>query len=126
MNLSIFGTGHKGLVCGVCLAEIGHHVVCMDVKGAELSKYAAKAMLATKISFMNEMANRAEHLGTDALVLCTEWQQFRAPDFAEMAERMHSKVIVDGPNLYQSKKLQVEGWVYRSVGRTSQSLPYLI
>ncbi len=56
--------------------------------------------------------------GADALVICTEWQQFRAPDFEEMAIRMQGKVIVDGRNLYQPHKLQAEGWVYVSVGRT--------
>jgi len=53
----------------------------------------------------------------DALVICTEWQQFRAPDFAEMETRMYSKVIVDGRNLYQPHKLHAEGWAYLSVGR---------
>jgi UDPglucose 6-dehydrogenase len=57
----------------------------------------------------------------DALVVCTEWQQFRAPDFAEMAARMRSKVIVDGRNLYQPQKLQSEGWSYLSVGRAATS-----
>ena len=55
----------------------------------------------------------------DALVICTEWHQFRAPDFVEMASRMRGKVIVDGRNLYQPNKLKAEGWAYLSVGRSA-------
>lgn len=40
-------------------------VIVMDVKSSELTKYAANAMLATKISFMNELANLAENIGAD-------------------------------------------------------------
>jgi len=59
--------------------------------------------------------------GADALVICTEWQQFRVPNFAEMATRMRSKVIVDGRNLYQPQNLQAEEWIYFSVGRAAPS-----
>jgi UDPglucose 6-dehydrogenase len=55
--------------------------------------------------------------GADALVICTEWQQFRAPDFEEMASRMSQSVIVDGRNLYQTKNLCELNWKYFSVGR---------
>jgi UDPglucose 6-dehydrogenase len=55
--------------------------------------------------------------GADALAICTEWQQFRAPDFDEMQTRMRGKVIVDGRNLYQPGRMKAEGWVYYSVGR---------
>ena len=40
-------------------------LIIMDIRSAELTKYAANAMLATKISFMNELSNLAEHLGAD-------------------------------------------------------------
>ena len=53
----------------------------------------------------------------DALVICTEWQQFRVPNLAEMASRMHNKVILDGRNLYSPEKLLLEGWDYLTVGR---------
>lgn len=44
----------------------GNRIILMDVKSAEMTKYAANAFLATKISFMNEIANLCEHSGADA------------------------------------------------------------
>ena len=41
MKLSIFGTGHKGLVSGACLAEVGHNVICMDVDPIKIDKLKA-------------------------------------------------------------------------------------
>ena len=55
----------------------------------------------------------------DALVICTEWRQFRARDFAEIEIRMHNNVTVDERNLYQPKKLHADGRVYVSVGRSA-------
>ena len=53
----------------------------------------------------------------DALVICTEWQQFRVPDLEEMARRMRQKIIIDGRNLYSPKKLVSAGWEYMAIGR---------
>lgn len=55
--------------------------------------------------------------GADALAICTEWQQFRAPDFDEMAGRLKRKILVDGRNLYVPDRLRDLGWTYLSVGR---------
>ena len=55
--------------------------------------------------------------GAQALVICTEWQQFRAPDFEEMASRLNTRTIIDGRNLYAPDKLKAEGWTYLSIGR---------
>jgi UDPglucose 6-dehydrogenase len=61
--------------------------------------------------------------GADALVICTEWQQFRAPDFDEMQCRLAGRVIVDGRNLYHPQRLAAEGWSYYSVGRPPAPRP---
>jgi UDPglucose 6-dehydrogenase len=55
--------------------------------------------------------------GADALVICTEWQQFRAPNFEEMAERMSSRTIIDGRNLFAPERMRELRWTYVSVGR---------
>ena len=57
--------------------------------------------------------------GVDALVICTEWQQFRVPDLEEMARRMRKKIIIDGRNLYSPEKLTSVGWEYMAIGRAS-------
>ena len=55
--------------------------------------------------------------GADALVICTEWSQFRAPDFAMIASALSHQVIVDGRNLYDPKLLKEKGFAYYGIGR---------
>ena len=55
--------------------------------------------------------------GADALVICTEWSQFRAPDFDEMENRLKNRILVDGRNLYSPEKLRKSGWTYEAIGR---------
>jgi UDPglucose 6-dehydrogenase len=57
-----------------------------------------------------------------ALVICTEWQQFRAPDFDEMQTLLRAKLIIDGRNLYPPTRLAEDGWHYYSVGRTQPTV----
>ncbi|MHC4763885.1 MAG: UDP-glucose dehydrogenase family protein [Planctomycetota bacterium] len=55
--------------------------------------------------------------GCDALVICTEWSEFRHPDFKRMAQRMKGNVIFDGRNIYRRETMNRLGFVYYSVGR---------
>jgi UDPglucose 6-dehydrogenase len=53
----------------------------------------------------------------DALVVCTEWQQFKAPDFDAIKETLKTPVIFDGRNLYSPERLQEKGIDYYAIGR---------
>lgn len=55
--------------------------------------------------------------GADALVLVTEWQVFRAPDFAALARRMASPVLVDGRNIYAPQTVAAAGFAYYGIAR---------
>jgi UDPglucose 6-dehydrogenase len=55
--------------------------------------------------------------GADALVILTEWQAFRAPDFDLVAERLSSPVIFDGRNLYEPERMKRRGFTYYAIGR---------
>ncbi|MFS2156608.1 UDP-glucose/GDP-mannose dehydrogenase family protein [Pseudomonas sp. Pseusp122] len=62
--------------------------------------------------------------GADALIVCTEWQQFKAPDFDLIQQRLSAPVIFDGRNLYDTERLSANGFHYFPIGRgESCSLP---
>ena len=54
--------------------------------------------------------------GADALILVTEWAEFRSPDFEEMKQRMKRAVIFDGRNQYDAGRLEKYGFVYYRIG----------
>ncbi len=55
--------------------------------------------------------------GADALVIVTEWQSFRAPDFALIKERVGDAVIFDGRNLFDPSRVEGKGLAYYAIGR---------
>jgi UDPglucose 6-dehydrogenase len=55
--------------------------------------------------------------GADALVICTEWQNFRAPDFELIKSTLSQPVIFDGRNLYEPDRLESKGITYYAIGR---------
>lgn len=142
-------------------------VLCMPLRAAEFTKYAANAMLAPRISFMNEQApsrvlvcellKHGAHLilhdpvalaearraldtdfadstlpaqrrlayteprwealhDADALVITTEWPQFRTSDIAQIKRSLKSAVIFDGRNLFQPRAMSEAGIEYHGIG----------
>ncbi|HVH03922.1 MAG TPA: UDP-glucose/GDP-mannose dehydrogenase family protein [Amaricoccus sp.] len=55
--------------------------------------------------------------GADALVVITEWQAFRAPDFDLIRERLAAPVVFDGRNLYEPARMARKGFAYYGIGR---------
>ena len=53
----------------------------------------------------------------DALVIVTEWKEFRSPDFDRIKATLKSPVIFDGRNLYEPSLVQQAGLTYESIGR---------
>jgi len=55
--------------------------------------------------------------GADALVVVTEWKQFRSPDFVRLREMLNDAVVFDGRNLYYPQEIEAAGLAYYGIGR---------
>jgi len=95
------------------LLAAGAKVVAFDPEAMD----NVKARLGDRIQYVNRAMDAID--GADCLLICTEWAQFRTPDFGVMAAKMKGKVIFDGRNLYETSKLAKLRWTYRSIGRPS-------
>ena len=61
--------------------------------------------------------------GADALMIATEWQEFRSPDFDALSDRLASKVVFDGRNLYDPAFVKTFGLRYFGIGRGESAHP---
>ncbi len=55
-------------------------------------------------------------LDADALMMVTEWKEFRVPSFAALKRTMKQRIIIDGRNIYDPEQMQEEGFVYEKIG----------
>jgi UDPglucose 6-dehydrogenase len=88
--------------------------------GAEVHVHDPEAMDNVRRQFGDRIAYHAHHYdalaGADALVICTEWNEYRNPDFDYMRHKMRSPVICDGRNLWQPDKMSSRGFEYSGIG----------
>ncbi len=97
------------------LIKAGATIKAYDPEAIETFKIAFGPEKSSKIQFVNGSTQAIS--GADALVICTEWNEFRRPDFDEMKSLMKTQVIFDGRNLYDLDRLEETGFIYFSVGR---------
>ncbi|MEY4927233.1 MAG: hypothetical protein RI894_1669 [Bacteroidota bacterium] len=74
-----------------------------------------KAVYGDKIHFCKEEYEALA--GASALIIATEWNEFRAPDFAILKQKLAAPIIFDGRNLYSVEEMQDKGFYYESIGR---------
>jgi len=89
--------------------------------GAEVCAFDPEAMpnvkriFGDKINFATEMYDAVD--GADALIIVTEWSEFRNPDFKRISKSMKQDVVFDGRNVYSLDKMNELGFYYESMGR---------
>ena len=93
------------------LLEQGAKIKAHDPKGME----NAKQIFGNKIEFVDKKYEAVKD--ADALLLLTEWTDYRSPDFAEIKNNLKHPVIFDGRNLYDPERLNMLGFDYLGVGR---------
>jgi len=99
--------------------------ICRDLLalGARLRAFDPEAVETFKSKFGDHggieycRTNYEALEGADALVIATEWNEFRKPNFARMGELMKNRVIFDGRNLYSLAEMRQTGFTYYSIGR---------
>jgi UDPglucose 6-dehydrogenase len=75
----------------------------------------AKQQMGNKIDFAENQYECLE--GADALIISTEWNEFRTPNFLKIVTAMKQKVIFDGRNLFDTNAIRELGFFYESIGR---------
>jgi UDPglucose 6-dehydrogenase len=93
------------------LLSVGAEIVAYDPEAME----NVKTVLGDKITYVKNAYDALEN--ADALLIFTEWQIFRNPDFNKISSLLKNKVIFDGRNLYDLETMKSMDYTYTSIGR---------
>ena len=93
-------------------------------RGARIKAYDPVAMdearrVLGSVEGLSFVSNQVEALeGSDALLIVTEWKEFRSPDFTRIKALLKHPLVIDGRNLYEPKRVREAGLEYQPIGRT--------
>ena len=121
LTLAVWGLAFKAKTDDVRESPAINCVNKLLEQGFKIRAYDPEAGLTAKTALGNKveiLENGYDALdGADALVILTEWQEFRNPDFEVIVKTLKRAVIFDGRNLYDFDVVKKEGIEYHSVGR---------
>lgn len=98
------------------LAKLGAKIIGYDPAAMETAKFYLDDILIYAEDQYDALNN------ADALLILTEWNEFRNPNFDEMKNRLKSKLIFDGRNIYDPEKMKELGFKYNSIGRKAVNM----
>jgi UDPglucose 6-dehydrogenase len=122
VRIALWGLAFKPETDDIREAPALYMIEKLTNEGAQVIAYDPEAMHNVR-ALLNHRIQYAEGPyealdNADALLICTEWAQFRNPDFDQMADRLNNKVIFDGRNLYDLQRMRELGFYYKSIGRS--------
>jgi UDPglucose 6-dehydrogenase len=78
-----------------------------------------RSLIGAKVTYAESQYEALE--GADALIIATEWNEFRTPNFLKIVTSLKNKVIFDGRNLFDIAAIRELGFYYESIGRAPAS-----
>ena len=96
------------------LSDLGATFIAYDPEATKTAKVALKS-LADKVTFVDNSYDALN--GADALLIVTEWGEFRRPNFGKVSSLLKQQVIFDGRNLFEPTTMKRLGFTYYSIGR---------
>jgi len=95
------------------LTSMGAQVVVHDFEAME----NVRAKVGDKVEYVADPMAACQ--GADALLIATEWPQYRDADLKKVADLLKEKVMFDGRNLFRPEIMKADGWTYHSIGRVT-------
>lgn len=120
-TIALWGLAFKPYTDDIREAPALYNIRSLRNAGAKVVVYDPEAMpnikkeIGRKVKYAETQYDALE--GADALMIMTEWPEFRTPDFDKIAEKLNNKVIFDGRNLYDLDRMEEFGFDYFSIGR---------
>lgn len=124
-HFALWGLAFKPNTDDIREAPALYIIESLMAQGATVTAFDPEAMPNVKQLMGESIAfaeNQYEALeGADALIIATEWNEFRTPDFLKIVRAMKRKAIFDGRNLFDVKSISELGFHYESIGRNFNS-----